>query len=271
MSLKQRQQQLMAYILGNGDDIAEHVLGDDQASTALRLHIYRNNYQASLRNVLESDFEMLGLYLGDALFEQMVADYRVAYPSKYASLREFGAQLPEFLRTHPPFNEHPQLAELARFERLLLRAFDAADAPRAQVDDLLALAHDQWPELQLRFHPSVQMFSAQWNVVPIWQALKAQQTPPQPQQADNSVWVLWRNAERLTEFGSVDSLEARCLSAFMSGNSLSEVAEQLLDHQTEEALTQWVVETLLRWLQQGWIRQLVTPQDVVSLKVLSSE
>lgn len=270
MSLKQRQQQLMAYILGNGDEIAEHIQGDDRALAGLRLHIYRNNYQAGLRGVLESDFEMLGLYLGDTLFEQMVTGYLAAYPSKYKSLRDFGTQLPEFLRTHPPFNEHPQLAELARFERLLLRAFDAADAPRAQVDDLLALAHDQWPELKLRFHPSVQVFSAQWNVVPIWQALKAQQAPPQAT-AEISVWVLWRNAERLTEFGSVDSLEARCLSAFMSGNSLSEVAEQLLDHQTEEALTQWLVETLMRWLQQGWIRQLVTAQDCVSLRVLSSD
>jgi len=265
--LKIRQQQLMDYILGKSDLITDHILGSAAANKALRLHIYRNNYQAGLREVIDTDFEMLGLYLGDNLFDQMVEGYIDAYPSSYSSLRQFGDNLPKFLREDAFFSQYPQLSELARFERLLLRAFDAADAARITQDTLLQLGQNLWPELKLAFHPSVQVFTSHWNVVEIWRALKGEQTPPDPWEQINH-WVMWRNQERLTEFRSIDSFEHVMLTAFLKGDDLSQVADTLLAWQSGEDPSQHMVETLLSWHQQGWIQRLRPLGDQPELSLL---
>jgi hypothetical protein len=265
--LAERQQQLMDYVLGHNEAIAEHVIETGEASKALRLHIYRNNYNAGLREAIDTDFEMLGTYLGDDLFEQMVRGYIKAYPSHCYSLKYFGDHLPVFLRENEPFKQHPQLAELARFERLLLRAFDASESQRALPQALQQLEPSLWPELRLAFHPSVQIFKAEINVVEIWQALKGNNTPPdvvfQP-----FVWVLWRNHDRLTEFRSIDAFEQLMLEAFLQGVNLADVAEQLLAYQQNADPTQPMVQCLLDWLEHGWVNRLRSKEDKPTLRSL---
>jgi hypothetical protein len=76
--------------------------------------------------VIDSENEMLGIYLGDDLFEQMVDGYIDSAPSQHPSLRFFGDRLPDYLQDTLPFSDHPILAEIASFERSLLNACDSA-------------------------------------------------------------------------------------------------------------------------------------------------
>ena len=126
--LREHQQQLMAYLLGQDSTIADHVVDQGGITTDVRLGIYRNAYRIRLRETIDVDHPVLGTYLGDELFDRMVDGYIDQHPSSFSSLRQFADRLPKFLSTNTPFSEHPQIAELARFERLLLTAFDAADA-----------------------------------------------------------------------------------------------------------------------------------------------
>jgi len=251
--LKEQQQQLMAYLLGQDEKITAQVVDQGEVDAVTRLAIYRNAYRIRLQETIDTDHPVLGTYLGDDLFEQMVAGYIDNYPSKYNSLRQFADRLPEFLLATEPFSQWPWIAELARFERMLLVAFDAADSERARSETLQEIAPDLWPELQVVFHPSVQLFETTWNAVDMWQALKAEGTPPEPVQ-EAATWALWRNAELLTEFRSLDAAEVCLLQGCLRGENLAVVCESLCEFLDPEDISPVLVNTLLQWLQDGLVR-----------------
>jgi len=261
MTLKERQQQMMAYLKGKPSEIDQHIKDHGAISVDTRLHIYRNAYQVRFWETIDTDHPVLGTYLGDDLFNQMVHDYIDAYPSEFRSLRQFADRLPQFLTEDPTLSVYPHLAELARFERLLLSVFDAPDSERAQRDDLISLPPEQWAGLKLVFHPSVALFQSPFNVVDIWQHIKAERVPPDP--ADVSeVWVVWRNRDRLTEFVSFEPGEQLMFERFYQGGSFVEVAEELLAEQQTDP-SEAMVNTLFLWLDRGWIKSLYTGLKVV--------
>ena len=255
--LKHLQEQMMAFIMGQPSSTDGLLKEGQGADTQTRLGIYRNNYLCALRDVLDTDFDILGRYMGDELFDPMIEGYIETCPSQYTSLRDFGNQLPQFLTETEPFKNYPQLAHLARFERALMDSFDAADRPRLARSDLMAIPQDQWPNMTLRFHPSLQRFQAPYNVVEIWQAIKAEQHPPDLT-TQAAMWVLWRNAERLTEFRSASDFEQLMLNGFLSGNNLAGVAEQLAASFAPDVIAAHLVEQLFTWLDAGWVIALPT-------------
>lgn len=265
--LRVRQQQLLAYLTEGESSISAYVVGDDQLSATQRLSIYQNAYRSRFREVIDTDHPVLGTYLGDDLYDQLVSDYIRLYPSHHRSLRQYCEQLPGFLRDKSPFKDYPQIAELAQFEKMLIVVFDAEDKSVIGPADLQAINPELWPELRFRFHPSLQLFLCQHNVVEIWQAIKAELTPPKliPQ---NYAWVLWRNAERLTEFISVSRIELLMLQRFMQGQTLAEVADVMVHESGEENAPEYLLETLMRWLSLGWVYRLDHPENGPALEIV---
>ncbi|MCJ8274909.1 MAG: DNA-binding domain-containing protein, partial [Psychrosphaera sp.] len=179
--LKTIQQAFMDLLQGKPSQMASHVQNQAPVATKTRLGIYQNAYISRLRETIDSDHPMLGTYLGDDLFDQMVPAYIEQYPSSYPSLRDFCQHIPQFLRDNAPFSEHPILAELAAFEQILINALDAADATAVGPEKLGTITPENWPTMKLRFRPCVQRFQAHWNCVQSWQMLKQEKPPPPPQ------------------------------------------------------------------------------------------
>ena len=254
-ALDERQQQLLDFLLNNDDAIKAHISEQKGINSELRLDIYRNAYRIRLRETIDVDHPVLGNYLGDELFDQMVAGYIDKHPSSNKSLRQYADQLPHFLTLHEPFKQHPQISELARFERILLSAFDAADQIPLPASALTSIPAEHWPDLIVRFHPSVQCFQSDWNVVEIWQALKEQRSPPDPKQ-ETVRWLIWRNNDRLTEFRSLNEIEYLLLQGCLKGRSFSLLCEDLLNHIDEESIAPQLVKTISQWLEKGLIIQL---------------
>lgn len=250
-SLQQLQHEFIAYLLHGDEQIAERVVEQAPVSRAIRLQIYRNAYRVRLRETLDTDHQVLGLYMGDDLFEQMVNDYIDRHPSPYRSLRFFADALPDFLRHTAPFADHPQLAELAAFERRLLASFDAADVERIDLSALVALAPTEWPTMRLQFHPSVQLFWASWNSVEIWQALKAETLPPVATPQPDSGWLLWRGEDRLTQFHSISPVATECLQHFLQGGNFAGACEQLARVTPHADVAAEAVNLLAAWLGEG--------------------
>jgi hypothetical protein len=208
----------MAYLRDQQNNISGYIASQGGIITDARLGIYRNAYQMRLRESIEADHPVIGTYLGDELFDLMTAEYVKKHPSQKTSLRHFADQLPSFLAQTEPFRQRAQITELARFERLLMSAFDASDAIRLPSQDLLNLPVEDWPNTALRFHPSMQIFTSRWNIAEIWQAIRGQRQPPEPVESTN-YWLVWRNSARLTEFKSMTDLEAKLLKYFLSHKS----------------------------------------------------
>lgn len=248
-SLDQLQAQMLAF-LRQGTSVEPLLAEVEGIDNKQRLGIYHNAYRARLIEAIEVDHPVLGVYLGDTLFDQMVLAYIDQHPSSFKSLRQFADNLPQFLSSDNYFREIPFVAELARFERLLLTAFDAPEKAAAQANFLQQLTPEQWPATQLKLHPSVQIFDCQWNVVHIWQQMKAEQCPPDPIEGENH-WLLWRNRDRLTEFISLDEFGNLLIKQLILGSDLAKVCEELLTELDPEQIASSLASTLDSWLEKG--------------------
>ena len=248
--LSKLQHEFMQHLLDKDSIIAKNVTEQGDVPVSTRLGIYGNAYKVRLKGSIENDHEILGTYLGDELFDLMAAGYIASKPSHYTSLRDFCQHLPEYLRTTEPFSNTPTIAEIADFERLLLIAFDAGNAKRVGLEDLTSLPQEQWPDLKLRFHPSMQIYATHWNAVQSWQALKAEKSPPQ-QEKLNAQWLIWRNRDRITEFRSLANDEHAMLSGFLRGGNFAEICELLLEYYAEEEVAQNALKHMMSWVEIG--------------------
>ncbi|WP_394389055.1 putative DNA-binding domain-containing protein [Shewanella woodyi] len=263
-SLKQTQALFMAYILSDKESDADQddkfsafssiITAKSEEDGKTRLGIYASAYRLRLIETIETDHEILGVYLGDELFDKMAQAYINAHPSSFRSLRHFCDALPQFLSDDSFFSQYPILSNIAAFERRLLNAFDAEEQPRASFIELEQLAPEHWPESQFRFHSSVQIFQCQSNAVESWQALKNEQVPPQPDYSIASAWLLWRGEERLTEFISLTEYQLVLLEGFIKGKTLAQQCEIMLNYFDEEQAPVKVLQAIRAWFDMGIIR-----------------
>ncbi|KAF7773962.1 hypothetical protein PCIT_a0321 [Pseudoalteromonas citrea] len=218
-----------------------------------RLEIYQNAYQIRLRGVLEQDHETLGFYLGDDLFNLMLTQYIASFPSQSRSLRQFGDRLPEFLRMTAPFSAHGILAEIAEFERILLRAFDSADATTLSWPQLQAIDIGQWPNMILVLHPSVHFLTCDYAAVESWQALKEKNVPPNADIKGPHYWLVAREATLRTGFHPLTALQWQCIQSIAQGMPFSMVCQSVVgEFEDEQAGSMFVISVLQLGIQQGW-------------------
>ena len=261
MNLKNTQAAFMDYILAAEDDkntndfrslIADQVgIGVDK-----RLQIYASAYSIRLKETIETDHEMLGLYLGDELFDKMAVEYVASHPSSFHSLRQFCDALPQFLREDNFFGQHVILSDMAGFERALLQAFDAQECPRARFSDLQAIDGQSWPGIRFRFHASLQIFRCESNAVESWQALKQGQTPPAADYSSKRAWLLWRGTNRISEFVSLAPYQLALLEGFLEGHDFAHQCERMLQWLDPDTATAEVLSAVQAWFELGIIRSI---------------
>lgn len=258
-TLQSLQHRFMDYLLtGDAESFFPDIAGRGNVPVEIRANIYHHAYRQRLREAIDTDHEILGLYLGDELFDLMVDGFIRHHPSSYVSLRDFTSPLPEFLKNQAPFCEHQIIAEIARFERLLLDVFDALDMPSLTVGDLQRIPPEQWPGMRLRLHPSTQLFETGWNSVETWHALKNGNTPEPATQQPGGWWLLWRGTDRLSQFRSLPDEECELLMSVLRGADVSALCELVSAERGEEQAPAVVLNYLVNWLENGMVIGLLT-------------
>lgn len=145
--------------------------------------------------------------------------------------------------------QHPIAAEMAAFEWALGLAFDAKDTPVLQLQDLAAIPPEDWAELPLVFHPSVQWLPLKWNVLLVWQALNADETPPTPTQI-NEPCLVWRS-ESSSHYQSLDESEDKAIKLVATGATFGELCECLQSIYSEQEAMIKAAQYLSSWLNNG--------------------
>lgn len=252
-ALAQLQRRFLASLRQGDDGLLPLLAPDRPVPGPLGWGIYVNAYASRLREVLENDHPVLSHYLGDEPWDALCRGFIAARPSHLRSLRHFGGPLPAWLRQAAPFDAHPQVAELANWERRLMDSFDAADAPLVRWDDLRAMTPAHWPTLRLGFHPSLQSLRLGGNSVAIWKAIKAGHAPPDAAPATGEHWVVWRDASLLTRYRPLAPEEARLLEHFARGGTFADGCEAMLSWHPPEAIAPLAVQWLKDWADEGWI------------------
>lgn len=207
--------------------------------------VYRHAYRARLRAALRDNFEVLPLVMGDAAFDALAHAYMDAHPSRHYSLRWFGHALSAFMATQDTLVDHPAMVDLARMEWALRTAFDAAPATLLTPAELAAVPAQDWAQLVLRLHPSVQLLDLQWAVGPVWHALKSGADDVPPPQALNHPMLVWRRGMG-TQWKILSASEATMVQCLLAQKSFGAVCLALSQHTgTENAAS-----TAVQWIQQ---------------------
>lgn len=251
------QQNFMNYVLGESSDMVEKIESTPALSAKGRLDIYATAYKLRLKEAITTDYAKLHGYLGDEQFDSVMERYIDKYPSHITNLRYYSISMPILLREEQPFNQMPVLAELATIEAAFADSFDAEDHSFVTINNLAELAPEAWATLQLKFQKSVQVLTIEHNTFAIWQALSAEETPPEASKSEPVVsWVLWRKADLVSHYRTLDTAELSALELAMQGENFSTICERLLDFFSEEETPMKAVGYLQSWIQEEMLSEL---------------
>ena len=180
-------------ILTADDTILAEILDSPREKREVLFGVYRYAYGSRLVEAMRNDHELLHLYLGDEMFDEMGHAYVKARPSENPNLRWFSQGLPDFLKSAEPYHDHPVLSELAALEKALNDAFDAKEGAVVELTAMAGFAPEVWPGLTFEPHPSASRLDLATNASAIWLALKNDETPPDAVMLDESARLqIWR-------------------------------------------------------------------------------
>lgn len=234
-----------------GSSFKQRIVDDKKVGATKRLSIYADAYRLRIIDALATAYPNLQRLLGDDFFDKAARSYIDTYPSHYENMRWVGDKMREHIKN--VVSQHPIVAELAQFEWALSLAFDAEDAPILQIQDLAEISPETWGELHFEFNPSVQLLDLQWNVVPVWQALDAEEAPPDSVQV-NEPCLVWRQ-EMNSHYRVLENLEYKAIQQVMAGATFGELCEELFVTLEDEA-TQQAAQFLAAWLEAGIISKI---------------
>jgi len=146
----------------NSNEAAAFIKPNDRLTSFERLEIYNRQYWFRLYSSFEEDFPGLKAIVGSAKFEKLMRDYLTECPSRSFSLRNLGSQLESWLKEHPEYlDPRNQLAlDMVRLEWTHIEAFDAAEEPFLDADDLASINEHSI----LRMQPYLRVLELQYPV-----------------------------------------------------------------------------------------------------------
>jgi hypothetical protein len=234
--------------------------GDDEKPAEARLGVYRHAWFHRIHGALADDFSALAKALGEDDFAELVRAYLRAHPPHRPSLRDAGAQLPEFLGSPAAAalrHRHPFAPDLARLEWALIQVFDAADAPPLPREELAAIPPERWAELRFGFQPALRLLDLAYPVERLRRAVDADESelPARIEPLSTQVCV-WRREERVF-YRSLEPIEARALAQALAGACFGRLCEGIAVRLSEAEAPLRAAGLVSRWQGEGWLAAFV--------------
>jgi hypothetical protein len=250
------QNNFQGYLLSSECDIFNDVMETTTVSVDVRLSIYSEAYQSRLIEALATSYPVMRDYLGYDRFQMLGQQYLEKYPSHFRSIRWFGDCLEVFLKESELYSNFPYLSELAKVEWTMTLVFDAPDSHILTIDALSNIPPESWVDMQIHLHPSIYLMQFKWNVLPLWQAISQNQSPPELGQSESLVtWVFWRN-NLINYYCSLADDEALAIGAVIKGYPFGEVCELLSESGSEQDIAMRAVSLLKGWIMSGLISEI---------------
>lgn len=228
-----------------------------------RLETYRSAYRIRLVSILRDEFDALHAFLGDEEFDALALAYVAACPSSTPDARWYGARFAGFALSTGPWSDHPVIGELAALQWALSGAFDAADAPVMQIEDLAAIPADGVASLRLAFHPSTSLLERRTNASEIFTGLRSEAEPVAPDAiADGSAVLVWRSDNR-ARYRILEAEEAMLAREAMGGQDFSLLCEMAATMADPDSAAMRVAGVLRSWID-GSVLSGVQPSACVS-------
>ncbi|BDV32546.1 HvfC/BufC N-terminal domain-containing protein [Methylocystis iwaonis] len=215
--------------------------------------VYHTAYRLRLAEFIATDFSVLRRHLGDDRFGRLVEEYVLSKPSSHRNARWYASGLPEFMLSSQSWSADPRSCDLARFERALADAFDAADAAALDFEALHQIDVDLWPNVVFSFHPSLTLLDLEHGTVSLYESLRDQlEALGTADRAENDVVAVWRRECEV--FHCVLGPDERlALNEAMLGKKFSDVCSLLSFKFNGEDVSHLIAGFLSAWVENGLI------------------
>ncbi len=232
------------------DEVTRIILPSSTLTSLERLDVYRGMYLVRLAEALETDYPALAHFLGDEAFNELVAAYVEAFPSRSYTLNRLGDHLPEYIRAASGIARRGFLHDLARLELAVSQVFDAPESPVLTTEQIAQVPTEAWADARLRPIEAFQLLSFQYPVNAYLTSVKEDDHDhPNARKKDTRVAVFRRNYAcwRLELSRSAHDL----LQALAEGTALGDAVAA-----TRKMRGRGVVgeEQLFRWFR-DWVRE----------------
>lgn len=247
------QQMFQAYLLEQSPLFETKIQQKNLQDAQKRLSIYSHAYVSRLVESLSKDFPGVLSLLGDEDFEDIAGQYVQQYPSQFRSIRWFGHEFSTFLTQHEWYAQAPVVGEMARFEWLLTELFDAADhATLMTLDDLTAIAAENWATMTFNFIAAWRQMELQWNTVDLWR-VHEEENSLQPTLLENvTTYLMWRHEYQI-QFRPMPLIEKHAFAHCVQGGDMTSLCELLCQWFKEDEVPLQAISFLKSWILQGLI------------------
>lgn len=250
LQLSEIQRQITAEILGDGGAGRRRAVAETDTATDNRIDIHRNNFVITLTDALAQVYPVILRLVGSDYFRQVARDFVCRHPPSARTLIQYGGNFPEFLACQPSAAAHPYLSDVGKLEWACHLAFHAPDTTTTDLQRLLDVPADAWPNARVRVSPSLQLVQSNYPIARIW-------FENQPDREDPSVieleigktFVSVMRPDLDIEVRSHDAAEFKLISLVKSGCRLQEAydlaTESVGPIDLEALLTQWLAAKLI--------------------------
>jgi len=192
------------------------------AASEQRLNIHRNNRMASLIEALAIAFPATLRIVGEDYFRGLAAEFVRGQPPRAPLLLSYGDDLPAFITTFAPAADIAYLADVARLEAAVMRAYHAVDDKPLSVCELQWLTQEGAAEVRLTLPPAVFLLRSAFPAATLWERNLAETFVPLTDWSAEDVIVCRPALDvivRVLPPGAADFLEA-----LMRGQTIGEAA-----------------------------------------------
>ncbi|MEP6875842.1 MAG: DNA-binding domain-containing protein [Burkholderiales bacterium] len=147
---------------------AERWLLGDVAQIEQRLAIYRANVTAAVTKALGAAYPVVRQVVGESFFDGLVRAYQRVVPSTSGDLFDHGAAFAVFVAEFPHTQSLPYLADLARLEWAVHRAYGAEDAQPLDQQALAQVAPNRQAAIRLEWAAGTAVVDSNFPVARVW-------------------------------------------------------------------------------------------------------
>lgn len=240
-----------AILLGAGIDSAPDnwILAKKDFPPAEQLGVYVNAYRYRLYNLTKAEYPVLGHYLGEDTFDQLLRDFVNVAQSQHFNIGRYTSLLLDFLPRHAAYDAFAM--ELAMLEDAVSQLADAPETIPLEPSYLAGMTPDALMETVLHPRTALRLFAFKHPVNAYYRAVK-EEASPLPPALEASFLAVFRHEDVVWRM-DLGEEEYHLLTKLFAGLPIGAALEAL---QTEHALSEETLMTNLsewfsRWMRNG--------------------
>lgn len=214
------------------------------------LAVYHNAYRVQLSDCLAETFPQTHAWLGGEAFIHAARTHIESSPPSGWTLGVYGDTFDRALAVLYP--DDPEVAELARLEWLLSRAFEDRDVAAMPADAIAAI---DWDHAALRFVPT-RVSPVRTNAGGLWSALAAGARPPLPAMLPAPAMMLVWRQDFTPCFRTIELIEHGAIALMQAGTGFAALCDMLVDARGADAGVALAGAMLGQWFSDGLIAEM---------------